>query len=478
MKKQKKNLLLRTARALGAGLDSARRTFLSYEAVEPSPTRRAFSGSSRSEDQELSPKKRQLLISEAREQIRNFTVAGFALRKHLQFVSYYRFFADTPSKEFNSALERRVERWKRRENCDAARRSNFDELITLIEGHRATDGDVGVLRLASGRVQIIEADRIKNPRDIGEKSQEWTQGVKTSSSGAAEAYSIYRRLPSGQFEPERIVPARNFDLLAYRSRRDQIRGVSLFAPAIRALAYLYDGLDAALAKLKLEQRMGLVTKIAGGGNIAGVESTDPAAVDARLRENFGKELLHLSLQPEDDAKILETNNPSANFQTFCELVIRLIFSAFDLPFSFFDGSKTNFYGSKGEFEQYLDTVEKKQAPTVAMLDEWIFDWLLPNWLTDPFDPLADYFPAGWKIEDLRGDVGWRGSGLPLWRLFEYVKETQAAISAGLVDPFALADSFGESFSRNVERISAARRLGEENGIWLPYGEEQKINNGL
>lgn len=475
---KKTSSLRKEVSAHGTRLDSARRAHLSYEAVEAGPTRRPVYISVRSEDRELPANRRRALISEARDQLRNFTIAGFALRKHLQFVSYYRFYADTPNPEFNRALERRVALWKDRRNCDAACRSNFDELITIIESTRATDGDVGILRLADGRLQIIEADRIKNPRDVGDHSESWVQGVKINAAGAAESFSIYRRKESGELVPERIVSARNFDLLAYRSRRDQIRGVSLFAPALKTLAYLYDGLGYALEKLKLEQMIGIVTKVAGGGNIAGVEAPDPKEVDALIRENFGRDLLHISLSPEDDAQFLESNNPSENFQNFCELTIRLIFSAFDLPYSFFDGSKTNFYGSKGEFEQYLDTVEKKQAPTRAMLDEWIFDWLLPNWLTDPADPLYESWPRGWQISDLRGDVGWRGAGLPLWRLFEYVKETQAAISCGLVDPYALADSFGESFTRNIERIAEARALGAENGVWVPFGEPQKVNTGL
>lgn len=479
-KSRKKNIIRRTFDALGAGVKSARSTFFSYEAVEPSATRRPVYLSNKSEDDELPASKRRALISESRDELRNFTIAGFALRKHLQFVSYYRFYADTPNREFNRALERRVELWKDRRNCDAAKRSNFDELITLIESHRAVDGDVGILRLSNGRIQVVEADRIKNPPEVGEgvNNTDWVQGVKLSRIGEAKEYSIYKRGPLNVMEHERNVRAEYFDLLAYRSRRDQVRGVSLFAPAVKMLGYLYDSLDFALSKLKLEQMIGLVTTIEGGGNIANTDATSEPEIKSLVREKFGRELLHLSLKTGEDARFLDSNNPSANFQAFVELVTRLIFSAFDLPYSFFDGSKTNFYGSKGEFEQYLDTVEKKQAPTRAMLDAWILDWLLPNWLSDPNDPLYYYWPEGWRLRDLRGDVGWRGSGLPLWRLFEYVKETQAAINAGLVDPFALANSFGESFEKNVERIGEAREIGEKFGVWIPYGREQALNTGL
>lgn len=454
---------------------------LKYDAVESSPTRRPVYISGRSEDGELPPQKRQALISEARDQIRNFSLAGFALRKHLQFVSYYRFTAETPSREFNRALERRVDLWKRRNNCDAARRSNFDELITLIESHRALDGDVGILRRSDNRIQIVESDRIRNPDLLGRDANEWIGGVKLASTGRALRYGIWRRTPAGAFVFEREVDARFFDLLAFRTRRDQVRGVSLFAPAVKMISYLYDGIDYALAKLKLEQMMGLVTKLDDGGNLAPIEQDAPNErdqIDKQAREKFGKDLFHVALRVGEEASFMESNNPSQNFQTFCEATLRMIFAALDLPYSFYDGSKTNFYGSKGEFEQYLDSVEKKQVATREMLDEWIFDWLLPNWLSDPADPLYDALPAGWRPDDIRGDVGWRGSGYPAWRLFEYVKEIQLAISCGLASPYAVADSFGESITRNVEELAALKELATANDIYLPFTQEAALNVGL
>ena len=443
-----------------------------YEAVESSPTRRTIYVSTKSEDQELSPQKRKALVSESRDQQRNFTLAGFALRKHLQFVSYYRFSAETPNREFNRTLERRLDAWKRRENCDGARRSAFDELLTLVESHRAVDGDVGILRRSDGRIQIVEGDRIKNPPDAD--VEKWVNGVELDRYGVAKRYAIWSRDRNGTLVYERNVSADVFDLIAYRTRRDQIRGVSLFAPAVKMISYLYDGLDYALAKLKLEQMMGIVTKLDDGGNLVGVSGTDPNVVGGALREKFGRDLLHIALKTGEEAAFMESNNPSQNFQSFTELVSRLIFASLDLPYSFFDGSKTNFFGSKGEFEQYLDTVEKKQAPTIATLNEWIFDWLLPNWIAEGSIQL----PSGWTVDKVREDCGWKGSGLPYWRLFEYVKQTQTAINGGLVDPYALADSFGESFTRNIEKLKQAREYAQENGVFLPYGEPVKTNVGL
>ena len=102
---------------------------LRYDAVKADRIRRSPYYSTKSEDRELSARERQLLISQARDALRNFTIAGFALRKHLQSMAFYRFSAGTPNDDFNRKLETLVRLWKKRSNCDAANRHNFDTLI-------------------------------------------------------------------------------------------------------------------------------------------------------------------------------------------------------------------------------------------------------------------------------------------------------------------------------------------------------------
>ena len=489
-KRKTKRTPLYGKRPTGATLRSARGSAnwgqaplrLKYEAVENTPTRPKIYYSTKSEDRELDTRQRQTLLSEARDQLRNFSLAGFALRKHLQFVSYYRFSAHTDNQEFNLALENRVRQWSRRQNCDVAQRRSLDELLTIIESHRAVDGDVGILRRHDCRIQIIEGDRIRDPND-SDMNEDWVNGVKLDGDGRAIQYAIHRRKKDGGFEFDRRVPARDFDLLTYCSRADQVRGVSLLAPAVKMIAYLYRGIDYALAKLKLEQMLGLKTTFEDGGNFRqpqynDAEFDDPQTIADKSREMFGDDLMHLALKVGEDASFMESNNPSQNFQAFVESVVRMIFAALDVPYSFYDGSKTNFYGSKGEFEQYLDTVEKKQQPTIAMLDDWLFDWLLPNWLSDVNDPLSKYLQIAYNTEALRATCGWRGSGFPSWRLFEYVKEIQLAVASGMASPYAVAESFGEDVERNIAEMARLRKLASGLGVDVPFGKESTTNVGL
>ena len=176
---------------------------LRYDAASADRSRRTPYVSYKSEDREQTPRERQTIISDARDQQRNFSLAGFVVRKHLQSIAYYRFSANTPNTPFNRQLERRIDFWKRRGNCDASGRHGFDQLITLIEYHRAVDGDVGLLTLSNNKIQLIEGDRIRNGPGH-EISENWVHGVKVNDYGTALAYAVSKRTAYGAFDHDRL----------------------------------------------------------------------------------------------------------------------------------------------------------------------------------------------------------------------------------------------------------------------------------
>jgi len=455
---------------------------LAYEAIRPRGTKRPIYISQKSEDRELTRADRTALVSATRDLLRNAPAASSALRRHLQYVANYRFRASTPDREFNEALERRVKEWTRRENCDAARRSNFDELMRIAESCRTLDGDVGIVKRADCRLQIVEGDRIRNPRDVGEYDPEWTHGVKLDLDGRAIAYSVWSRGRGGTMEPEKEIDADDFELIAYRTRRDQTRGVSPFAPVVASTYQLNDCYQYALAKMKLEQQVGLVSKTStgrlAGFNDAGNDEEAARETERRARAFFGDDTLYLSLGTDDSVEFVKGDTPSANFQTFTQAILRQIYMALDLPYSFYDGSQLTFAGNKGEYEQFLDTVSIKQEPVLETLDNMLFDWLLPNWLSDPNDRVHEFWTPGLKPDDLRDCVAWRGAGLPKWRLCERVKETLLAIDAGLMNVYDCADEYGESVAKNLNDLKALIEDAEEKGVELPFGKTQSVNAGL
>jgi len=453
---------------------------LFYDAIRPKGTRRPLYISQRSEDRELTRWDRNALVSTTRDLIRNAPVASSALRRHLQYVANYRFRASTSDRDFNRALEERVAIWSRRENCDASGRSNFAELMRIVEACRTLDGDVGIVKRADCRLQIVEGDRIRNPKDAGDAAEDWIHGIRCDRDGRALEYSVWSRGKGGSMEFEKAVDASNFELIAYRIRRDQARGVSPFAPVVAAISQLNDCYEYALAKMKLEQQVGLVSKTSTG-RLAGYNDRNGATSDEeaerRAKAFFGDDTLYLALGTDDSIEFVNSNTPSQNFQTFTQAVTRQIYMALDLPYSFYDGSQLTFAGNKGEYEQYLDTVSIKQEPVIEILDDMFFEWLLPNWLSDPTDPIHAFWNVG-APERLRGKCGFKGAGLPKWRLCERVKETILAVNAGLLNPDGCADEYGENIRSNLADLQAIIEDANSKGIVLPFGQTANVNAGL
>lgn len=441
---------------------------LKYDAAESSNRRRKVVVSSKSEDRELTPVQRQSILSQTRDIMRNFALAGFAIRKHLQYVSDFAFSSQMDDENFNTLFEAKMKWWSERKNCDLTGRHNLQELITLIETHRVLDGDVGILKHFSGKIQLIEGDRIRTDSAFS-FNNEYIHGVKLGKRNQDLAYRVHRRLPGGGFEFEREISADYMLLCGYIARIDQVRGISPMTPAILNYQHVYEGVEYAISKAKLSQLLGLA--------IYTEDDLEDGAEDdlkKKVERKFGPGCLELMLRVGEKAEMIEAHTPSSEFQTFCEAVIRIAFSALDLPYSFYDGSKTNFYGSKGELEQYIDGCEKKQVDLIEVLNE-ITRWLLTIWIEDGSLPI----PEGCNhVDDIKFD--WRGAGVPYWRLIEDSKGYLTAFLTGLANPQDVAARHQLNVFENIDKTAEVNKYARDRGVRLlsDVGPEESTNIGL
>ncbi len=95
-------------------------------------------------------------------------------------------------------------------NCDRGGRLSREKLFRLLELSRVLDGDMGVVRLRDGRVQLIESDLIKDP-DATEMARskegdkwEWVDGIQVDYAGFPRQYSVHRRKASSTEFSERF----------------------------------------------------------------------------------------------------------------------------------------------------------------------------------------------------------------------------------------------------------------------------------
>src|SRR6186713_879019 len=98
-------------------LQSIRRAFdwslsgSTFDAVHAKNKRSAPTGILRSEDSELTPADRRKLLSASRTLHRNFAVASWMIRKHLDYVSTFTFQARTGNDALDDSLEKLVRWW-------------------------------------------------------------------------------------------------------------------------------------------------------------------------------------------------------------------------------------------------------------------------------------------------------------------------------------------------------------------------------
>lgn len=423
-----------------------------YIAAEPETRRRDPGTSIKTSDVILSDSKRRRVIEGGRELWRNYAVAAWAIRKHLDYVSTFSFQATNADRKLNQELENLIKWWGKKENCDVAAKHPLRRMTRLFEIRRTIDGDVFALKLNDGRLQAIEGDRVRNPAITTDTSAEtWTHGIRTDAAGAAQSICVHKRRPQGGYEQERFISARNVYHLGYFDSFDQVRGVG---PLTSAIANFQDSLEAkdyALAKAKVTQLFALaITR-----EMADIDDDELGGSEYEI--DFGRGPVQLDLDPGDKADFLESRHPSTEFQSFMTMVLQIALKSLDLPWSFYDEAYTNFFGSKAALTHYLQSCRSKRDDLKDMLDD-LTTWRVRKWVARGVLTL----PRGMSIDDLKWD--WVHAGVPWWDIAREVGGEVQAIQAGLktrseVRRERMGDDWRDVMVKQAEEIKLMQELG-------------------
>jgi len=445
-----------SAGSVGGGVD----------AVGQTQKRRNPSGKVRHLDDEVKDKTRKGITLSARNVTRNFETAAWAIRKHLDFVSRFTFNAKTGNDSFDKEIESFVRWWGRPENFDVTGRHSLLKTIRMAEGSRCIDGDIFALKISSGRIQMIEGDRVITPTDPKLKFNDDLifNGVETTVSGRPKRYALHARKRNGGLEFSRWVPRRNLFVHGFFDRFDQQRGLSPLVASLNRFQDVYENFDYALARSKVAQLFGLViTRDAvenGFGTVTGTD-TDADGVDDKFDVKLGTRPMVLDLDPGEGAEFLENKTPAVEFQQFTDTMIAVALKSLDIPISFFDETKGNFYGNKSAVTLYLQSARDKRDDVQELLRKltiWRLrlaiedgDVVLPRTITSMEDIAFEWIPAGipwFDPRDVRGDVD--------------------AIKAGLKTREQVRrDRFGDSWMEDVVPVlEAEQRVIEERGLRL------------
>jgi len=442
-----------------------------YDAAESSRNRKARSTTLKHEDKHLPPQKRQALVAKTRENVRNFVVASWAIRKHLDWITSFRFQARTKDRGFNRALEQFIEHWSMAANFDAAGRHGLRRFLRIAEGRRTIDGDFFTLKLRDGMVQGIEGDRVRNTAFRGHNDttdlSRFYHGIRTNKAGRAMAYALATRTDTG-FLHERIVSARHMLPIGYFDRIDQTRGISLFAPALNGLQDVYEGFDYALAKAKLAQLIGLI--IYSDNKFEGMPSTDGPDTDGdgetddeRYEVQLGDGPFKLELSGADRAEFIDPKTPSSEFKNYSTLMLMVALKSLDIPYSFFDESFTNFYGSKGGVLQYVHSCKPKRKDLLEYL-VGLTMWRLALAVTGSSPELRPPRSIDWM--DIAFE--WIPSGARPWDRHKEASGVLAEIKSGTNSPQDACRELDTDFYSNVDKIKEAMEYAAEQGVPLEW----------
>ena len=403
----------------------AARILLGYDAVRDTPRRRLVNMPPRAEHDVLTEQDRRKLMVQGRDLHRNFAAARWAISKHLDFVASYRFQGISPDQETNRRMEEFVREWSKPQNLDYSGRFDLWGLLRLVELRRVVDGDVFLLKLRDGRVQLIEADRVVSPttgqvRDL--PGTRWIQGVRVDErTGRPLAYAIHRRDKYGRLVLERIVSARNVIHVGYFDRYDQVRGISPLAAALNTYRDLYELFDFAVVKAKVLQFFGLAMKTDDADSAVPIDSADDTSVEPPFFSSLPSGTVVMNLRPDEDLDVVESKTPPAELLDFGKLLLSIALKALDIPYSFFDEAYTNFSGARQALVLYNKSARRKQRELIQQCLEPLLRWRLG---------LAVY-EGELNLDFEQAKFTWVPDGLPWIDPLKEINADILAIQAGL-----------------------------------------------
>lgn len=460
-------------------------TRFGYDAVESNTRRKPPVARRRTEDRELTPSQRIVLSSANKDLQRNFAIAAWAIRKHLDYVSRFTFQANTGDDGLDEWLEEFMRWYGLPQNFDAAGRLSMQRFTRMSEARRVIDGDCFVNFLLDGKLQGIEGERVVDPLDAAATAlaadptkQRYVHGVLVNAYGRALAYAVHRRRPSGDgLEFDRLLSSAFCYHHGYFDRFDQVRGISPLAPACNPLRDVYENFDYALAKAKVSQLFALAIYRENAEKLAAVTDVsdeDDADEDAETEEDdgpryqikFGTAPQFLDLEQGDNAKILESATPSDQFQSFTNSMIAVSLKALDIPFSFYDEAHTNFAGQRQGWIQYDESAEVKREDNRQLL----------NWTTVRRLSLAQRdgelkLPRGMGLRDVVSKCGWVSRGIPWIDVLKDITADVAAIKAGQLGPETAGRMRGFDVYKMIDERARVEKYARDKDVVLEYDVE-------
>lgn len=341
--------------------------------------------------------------------------------------------------EYVRAVESEYGLWAESKDCDVTRTQNFYELQGLNLRSMLESGDTVTLLPFINRanslnpyqttVQVIEADRLANPRGCvdGQLLQTGFRvygGVEVDNYGAPVAYNILQRHPGSMvlgkdpWASDRVElmsgtsGRRNVIHMFERKRPDQHRGIPFIAPVIELIKQLGKYSDAEIQAAVISAMFTVFVKTELGEDGAGLPTSDQIA---SLEKNYRLESgAIVGLAQGQDVQFADPKRPNSAFDGFVLAILRQVGVGLGLPFEILIKHFTASYSAARA--ALLEAWKVYRARRTFLADNWcqlVFEaWMYeavalgrinaPGFFTDPILHRA-YLRSEW-VGDAPGQI--------------------------------------------------------------------------
>lgn len=336
-----------------------------------------------------------------------------------------------------------------------------------------TFGDGGLLLTRSGKVQLIEGDRIGTEenffrRNVEKNPPNIIEGVEVNKVGRPVAFHIGTRL-DGMLRDVKRYQARNFIFHYKRIRPDQLRGAPELSCVVNDLQDLDEYDEIEMISAKVSASLSAIVKREGSMDFELAERANDNA-EERLQTFEPGQFQYL--EPGEDVSVVSAGGrPNVDAIEYCVYRLRKIGAAIGIPVEWILQTigQSSFSASQGMVLLYQQTVESEQRNLYPVLSR-LWRWRVENWIAAGMIdvvPGTDPFRVGWQPPSFR------------WiNRVAQVKSDLAYLQLGAISLDDVCATFGNDVASTLDRkarnIVLAKRIAEENDI----GDWRELFNPL
>lgn len=402
--------------------------------------------------------------------------------------------SEEEARAIESKIEREFSLWADSTSCDIERLDNFYELQQLAFMNWLISGDVIVTLPTTKRINmpydlrinLIEADRLSNPNNLGNLDNKIVGGVEMNDTGEVVAYHISKHHPlsrnNNKITWTRIeaygnkTGRKNVLHIMNRERIGQRRGIPFLAPVIESLKQLGRYTDAELVAAVVSGMFTVFIEKESASNDNGFGEIVPQEEQVDANDESTLELAPgaiVDLNEGEKAHDMNPGRPNANFDGFVTAICRQIGASLEIPYELLLKHFTASYSaSRGALEEAWKMFKMYREWLATdfcqpIFEEWLCEAVAKRRVSAPGffgNPLVKKAYCGTE---------WNGPARGLLNPVQEVNAAEKRVANGFsTRSTETMEIMGGDYYKNIQQLRQEEKLLKE---VKDIGEDKKIS---